>query len=189
MSDVISQTVNIEIRERLADGTYKLKNPKTTADMVIDSASKVLMLPSERTKLNGVATGANNYNHPATHPYSIIFNPPTIPTLTSQLTNNSGFLTLKSSVTGSYIGNGSTTRTILIGFTPTGIYVNKAIVPSANDVDEGLATTGNNVMGGDSVIAVGIVSGGFSVGYKDTVAPGNIRTNTNNIVYTYVAFR
>ena len=58
MSDVISQTVNIEIRERLADGTYKLKNPKTTADMVIDSASKVLMLPAERTKLNGVAIGA-----------------------------------------------------------------------------------------------------------------------------------
>jgi len=58
MSDVISQTVSIEIRERLADGTYKLKNPKTTADQVIDTASKVLMLPAERTKLNGVATGA-----------------------------------------------------------------------------------------------------------------------------------
>ena len=30
----------------------------TTADMVIDTASKVLMLPSERIKLNGIATNA-----------------------------------------------------------------------------------------------------------------------------------
>jgi len=58
MSDVISQEVSIEIREKLADGTYKLKNPKTTADMVVDTASKVLMLPSERIKLTSVATGA-----------------------------------------------------------------------------------------------------------------------------------
>jgi len=147
------------------------------------------MIDAERTKLNGVATGANNYNHPSTHPYSIISNPPTIPTLTSQLTNNSGFLTSNSAVTGSYTGDGSASRTISIGFTPIGVYVNRASIPFYLGGSGGLATTGRNVIDGNSIIAVGIVSGGFRIADVYNGSTLDARTNMNGIIYTYVAFR
>lgn len=89
-----------------------------------------LMSKEDKTKLNGVAKNANNYIHPEKHPATIIAedathkfitesertswnaksnfsgsyndltNKPTIPTKTSQLTNDSGFLT---SVPAEYI--------------------------------------------------------------------------------------
>ena len=141
----------------------------------------------EKTKLGGIASSANNYVHPSTHPYSIISNPPTIPTLTSQLTNNSGFLTLQSSVTGAYTGNGAASRTISIGFTPSGVYVNDTSLPFSRT--GGLAISGNNVIGGDNVIAVGITTNGFNVSYRNTGSSSDVRTNTSGVVYTYVAFR
>lgn len=79
-----------------------------TLDDVSETTAKKIMTSDERSKLSGVATGANNYTHPSTHPASMITglatvatsgsyndlsNKPTIPTTTSQLTNNSGFLT------------------------------------------------------------------------------------------------
>lgn len=42
MSDVISQTVNIEMREKLVDGTYKLKLPKTTKEQIIDFPEPII---------------------------------------------------------------------------------------------------------------------------------------------------
>ena len=50
---------------------------ETDADMVLDTASKVLMLPAERTKLSGISINANNYVHPTTHPASMITDMPT----------------------------------------------------------------------------------------------------------------
>lgn len=43
-----------------------------TLDDVSETASKKIMTSAERTKLSGIATGANNYSHPASHPASMI---------------------------------------------------------------------------------------------------------------------
>ena len=57
-----------------------------------------LMSASDKTKLNGIATGAevnvqSDWNVTSTSSDAFIKNKPTIPTRTSQLTNDSGFLT------------------------------------------------------------------------------------------------
>lgn len=43
-----------------------------TADDITDSATKKIMTADERTKLNNIEDGANNYTHPTTHPVSMI---------------------------------------------------------------------------------------------------------------------
>jgi hypothetical protein len=103
-------------------------NTGTDATIPAGSATNAsLMLPADKTKLDGVATGAtanssdatllNRANHTGTQSagtitglatvattgaYSDLTGKPTIPTLTSQLTNDSGFLTTNavSSVAG-----------------------------------------------------------------------------------------
>lgn len=42
------------------------------ADMITETVSRVWFTPAERTKLQGVAVGANNYSHPTTHSASMI---------------------------------------------------------------------------------------------------------------------
>ena len=44
---------------------------------VATTSSNGLMASADKTKLNGIATGANNYTHPSTHPYSMITGTPT----------------------------------------------------------------------------------------------------------------
>lgn len=76
-----------------------------TLDEVSETTSKKIMTSAERTKLNGIATGANNYSHPSTHPASMITglatvatsgnyndlsNKPTIPTIPTSLPANGG---------------------------------------------------------------------------------------------------
>lgn len=43
-----------------------------TLDNVSETTSKKIMTATERTKLNGIATGANNYVHPTSHPATMI---------------------------------------------------------------------------------------------------------------------
>lgn len=43
-----------------------------TLDNVTETTSKKIMTVAERTKLNGIATGANNYVHPTSHPATMI---------------------------------------------------------------------------------------------------------------------
>lgn len=43
-----------------------------TLDNVSETTSKKIMTAIERTKLNGIATGANNYVHPTSHPATMI---------------------------------------------------------------------------------------------------------------------
>lgn len=57
--------VNIEDLNYNADKLDGLLVPATTT-------ANGLMSSADKTKLNGVATGANNYTHPATHPASMI---------------------------------------------------------------------------------------------------------------------
>ena len=44
---------------------------------VATTSANGLMASADKTKLNGIATGANNYTHPSTHPYSMITGTPT----------------------------------------------------------------------------------------------------------------
>lgn len=81
------------------------KTHSHTLDEVSETTSKKIMTSAERTKLNGIATGANNYSHPSTHPASMITglatvatsgnyndlsNKPTIPTIPTSLPANGG---------------------------------------------------------------------------------------------------
>jgi len=113
-----------------ASPTNGIVTSDTGTDATIPSGSTTnasLMLPADKTKLDGVATGAtanssdatllNRANHTGTQSagtitglatvattgaYADLTGKPTIPTLTSQLTNDSGFLTTNavSSVAG-----------------------------------------------------------------------------------------
>lgn len=73
------------------------------------------MPSADKVKLNGIEAGANKYTHPSSHPASMITglatvatsgsyndltNKPTVPTKTSQLSNDSGFITASSNITG-----------------------------------------------------------------------------------------
>lgn len=51
---------------------YAAKTHTHTLADISETTDKKVMTAAERTKLNGIATGANNYSHPATHPASII---------------------------------------------------------------------------------------------------------------------
>ena len=51
---------------------YAAKTHTHTLADISETTEKKVMTAAERTKLNGIATGANNYSHPATHPASII---------------------------------------------------------------------------------------------------------------------
>lgn len=51
---------------------YAAKTHTHTLADISETTEKKVMTAAERTKLNGIATGANNYSHPATHPASMI---------------------------------------------------------------------------------------------------------------------
>lgn len=51
---------------------YAAKTHTHTLADISETTDKKVMTAAERTKLNGIATGANNYSHPATHPASMI---------------------------------------------------------------------------------------------------------------------
>lgn len=119
VKDLVDSTVTIS--RNLTSGTkigtitingvstdlYCETNTNTTYSNATTSAAG-LMSSDDKIKLNGIASGANNYSHPSTHSASMITglatvatsgsyndlsNKPTIPTNTNQLTNGAGFLT------------------------------------------------------------------------------------------------
>ena len=84
--NVVSHT-NKDILDGLTDDAGQLKYNGTSLEKVTDSNSKLAtkvdkvagkqlstedFTTTEKTKLSGIATNANNYTHPATHPPSII---------------------------------------------------------------------------------------------------------------------
>ena len=83
---------------------------------------------------------------------------------------------------GTYAGNGSENRTISLGFRPKGVFLM---------VNTGWIDTNGNAYGGlaaDGISATGItvVDTGFMVTNNNSLAA---RTNTNGMVYNYMAFR
>lgn len=54
------------------DGTWSVPPNNNTTYNVATTSANGLMSASDKTKLDGIATGANNYSHPSSHPASII---------------------------------------------------------------------------------------------------------------------
>ena len=90
----------------LFDGTQPINIVAT--DLDLSNYNNLLFTEEYKTKLNGIEKGANNYVHPSTHPasmitglndvatsgdYNSLINKPTIPTKTSELINDSNFVT------------------------------------------------------------------------------------------------
>ncbi len=96
----------------VTDSEKSTWNNKASTTVATTSANG-LMSSGDKSKLDGIQAGANKYTHPSSHPASIITglatvatsgsyndlsNKPTIPTQTSQLNNNSGFITTSANV-------------------------------------------------------------------------------------------
>lgn len=69
-SDYATNTALNELSE-VVEGKANASHTHTL-DNVTDTTSYVKMTPAERTKLSGIAAGANAYTHPDTHPASMI---------------------------------------------------------------------------------------------------------------------
>lgn len=89
-------------------------------------------------------------------------------------------------VKGSYTGNGMTTRTIELGFTPSAVFVckNDGILNDGTTIYGGLAVTGSPVVSSDSINAVAIAENGFTVARN-----AGVNTNMSVTTYNYVAFK
>lgn len=64
-------TSMLESLSETVDGKANVSHTHTFDD-VLETTSKKVMTAAERTKLNGIETGANNYVHPSTHAASMI---------------------------------------------------------------------------------------------------------------------
>lgn len=78
---------------------------------------------------------------------------------------------------GYYIGNGSSPRTISVGFTPSAVLVRYANFTTGVTA---LAVSGHSATGGGTLA---IVSGGFQVSGSD------LNTKSSSSVYHYIALR
>ena len=89
-------------------------------------------------------------------------------------------------VTGSYTGNGMTTRTIELGFTPSAVLVMREDGVTKDDtaIVGGLAVTGSPVIFSNDLYAVAITDNGFMVARN-----AGVNTNMSVTTYNYVAFK
>ena len=89
-------------------------------------------------------------------------------------------------VCGSYVGNGMTTRTIELGFTPSAVLVMREDGVTKDDtaIVGGLAVTNSPVTSSDDLYAVAIVENGFMVARN-----AGVNTNMSVTTYNYVAFK
>ena len=119
-------------------------------DTTYSNATKTvagLMSADDKSKLDGIATGANAYTHPASHPASMItglstvatsgsygdlLNKPTIPTVptkVSAFTNDSGYITKNDAIANISNGNwkmGVTDGNLVISYNGTALFTFKS---------------------------------------------------------------
>lgn len=165
---------------------------------------------AEKTKLTNIAANANNYEHPASHPPSIIAQDASNRFVTDAekttwngkastsvaTTGANGLMSAadKAKVdgisagagyaSGTYTGNGAATRDITLPFTPSSAIVMRrdgASLSGGGVTYGGLALTGNPVVTGSSVTAVSIGTSKITVAFN-----GNASTNENGVVYHYL---
>lgn len=138
-----------------------------TLDEVSETTNKKIMTAEERTKLSGIAAGANAYTHPATHAASMITglsgvatsgnyndlsNKPTIPTIPSSLPANGGN---SDTVDGKHAADfalaGHTHTAAQVGAAASShnhnsAYINKSLQMTADDGNVSLSWSGKNVV-------------------------------------------
>jgi len=179
----------------------------TTADMVIDTASKVLMLPAERTKLNGIATNAqvNAVTTVAGKTGAVVLAKADVglgsvenyakasqaeaeagtsdvkymtPLKTKDAVNGFGALR---SLTGSYVGDGNytTDRSINVGVVPKAIFLYGNGRAIVRGTIGGLGIVLSNLAVGSSTTSFGGLNVGFS-GTNIVVRDYNSTTQTFN---------
>lgn len=102
---IISQEVNIEMLEKLADGTFKIKYPKTKADLVIGLTKGHVGLGNVENY--GVATQAEAEEGLVNDKYMT-------PLRTLELLNAKNIKI----AAGSVMGGGNSAKDITVGFTP-----------------------------------------------------------------------
>lgn len=93
-------TIDIPVADLVAGLQSEITSTNKLASDLVDDTGQThkFMTSAEKTKLSGIATGAevnvqSDWNVTSTSSDAFIKNKPTIPTKTSQLTNDSGFLT------------------------------------------------------------------------------------------------
>jgi hypothetical protein len=93
-------TIDIPVADLVAGLQSEITSTNKLASDLVDDTNQThkFMTSAEKTKLSGIATGAevnvqSDWNVTSTSSDAFIKNKPTIPTKTSQLTNDSGFLT------------------------------------------------------------------------------------------------
>lgn len=142
------------------------------------------MSSSDKTKLNGIATGAevnvqSNWNETDTSSDAYILNKPTIPTKTSDLTNDDGFITgITSSDVTTALGytpynstnpNGYTSNTGTI----TGITMNGSSKGTSGVVNLGTVITSHQDISGKLDKSGGTMTGQLKTSYCESVAMGS----------------
>lgn len=121
-----------DLSNKPAQYTHPSTHPAT---MIEETANVKMMTAAERTKLAGIAAGANAYTHPSTHPASMI----------TGLADQMSTLGYNKVATGSYTGIGSATsysaaRSINLPFSPQAI-----ILYSKSDRAMRFASTGQSI--------------------------------------------
>ena len=102
-SDTLTITAgdNITLTPTASSDTFSIAATDTTYSDVVAGGASGLMTGSDKTKLNGIASGAevnvqSDWSVTSTSSDAYIKNKPTIPSKTSDLTNDSGFITTDS---------------------------------------------------------------------------------------------
>lgn len=175
-------------------------NAKASTSVVTTSADG-LMSFADKTKLDGVATGANNYVHPANHPPSIITQDASNRFVTDAekstwnakastavvTTGANGLMSAADKarldgldcVIGTYTGNGVGVRSIALGFTPKYLIVLLENITTTIGGTTPAATTGRaeTVNGGAGIV---IMNGAY-VTIIESAATLSIVSNGFNV--------
>lgn len=172
-NSIISQEVNIEMLEKLADGTFKIKYPKTKANLVIGLTKGHVGLGNV---LNyGIATQSQAESGTVNTAY-----------MTPLRVKQAIQKVAPKVVTGTYVGNDSTSRIINTGITPQYViiysYSDIIYEPQCGAYIHSNAswkrTEDGDLPNGRKETK--IVTGGFQVSYYDNI-------NDRDVTYCYMA--
>lgn len=148
-------------------GSYYLNrtnhNGTQSADSITDGTTNKAFTATEKNKLEGIATGANNYTHPANHSPSIILQD-----------SNNRFVTDTEKSTWNGKANGSHTHTASdVGIVDSGNHF------TATEIEGALSELFTYVSNGKALIADAITDKGVTTSASDSF--NTMATNIGNI--------
>ncbi|ANY67744.1 hypothetical protein BBD42_15675 [Paenibacillus sp. BIHB 4019] len=187
-----------------------------TAHALATTGSAGFQSAADKTKLDTIATGANNYTHPSTHPPSIIvqdagnrfvtdaerttWNAKASTAVASAAVNGlmsatdktklDGIMAGAAYVAGTYTGDNTALRDIALPFTPSAVLVILSTLFGRVEYC-GFAIAGSPAYNGAPTYGpiVQTATNGFKVAYRDVGSVNSLYTNTAGAVYHYIAFR